>query len=232
MSCVDTSLQSGLIGDYGNAKEYRDPDPEFGYDGAFANLAENKARCYVESKDGAEFEILIRVDDYRSLDRWVYGDQGLEFHVLVDGHHMGKRLLSDYNFRNRRTWNTLFIGKKGPGADAFTAELRRFVFAPMTTSKLPHHVNDDDSRLTRVCQSKTIRRMTKSQGHARLELLKLSSVWLNSEGIRLLAPAMPPNVGVHPLRTTRDIPTLRYRRRLSRGDHSPIAPRKPSSLSC
>ncbi|KAG7145662.1 hypothetical protein HYQ46_005584 [Verticillium longisporum] len=125
-----------LMGDYGDAYEYPDPSPHLGYKGSTDGRAQREMSIFIESKDDNGFEIVISVDDDPSLDEWIYDEFCLEFQLLVDGSHMGKRNVKACNLRrNGRsyTYTTQFIGAKGPGRDSYQKELRRFVFSSLAT---------------------------------------------------------------------------------------------------
>ncbi|KAG7135498.1 hypothetical protein HYQ45_006767 [Verticillium longisporum] len=125
-----------LMGDYGDAHEHPDPNPHLGYKGSTDGRAQREISAFIESKDDNGFEIVISVEDDPSLDEWIYDEFCLEFQLLVDGSHMGKRNVKACNLRrNGRsyTYNTQFIGAKGPGRDPYQKELRRFVFSSLTT---------------------------------------------------------------------------------------------------
>ncbi|KAF3343609.1 hypothetical protein VDGL01_03320 [Verticillium dahliae] len=125
-----------LMGDYGDAYEYPDPSPHLGYKGSTDGRAQREMSTFIESKDDNGFEIVISVDDDPSLDEWIYDEFCLEFQLLVDGSHMGKRNVKACNLRrNGRsyTYTTQFIGAKGPGRDPYQKELRRFVFSSLAT---------------------------------------------------------------------------------------------------
>ncbi|KAM0597462.1 hypothetical protein D7B24_002156 [Verticillium nonalfalfae] len=129
-----------LMGDYGDAHEHPDPNPHLGYKGSTDGRAQREMSTFIESKDDNGFEIVISVEDDPSLDEWIYDEFCLEFQLLVDGSHMGKRNVKACNLRrNGRsyTYTTQFIGAKGPGRDPYQKELRRFVFSSLTTGFIP-----------------------------------------------------------------------------------------------
>lgn len=90
-----------MIEGFGDAKEYRDPDPSFGYDGTFASTTKYKTRKYIESTDNAEFEVVISVTDHPALDRYLDDHNGLQFTVFVDGEHMGRRFVRAHDISGR-----------------------------------------------------------------------------------------------------------------------------------
>ncbi|KAM0286095.1 hypothetical protein ACHAQH_001103 [Verticillium albo-atrum] len=141
-----------LMGDYGDAYEYRDPHPELGYQGSTGGRAQREITAFIESKDDVGFEVVIHVDDDASLDQWIYDNYCLEFQLLVDGSYMGKRTVKIVNIRRNGqsyTHATEFIGCKGPGRNLFETELRRFVFSPLTTV-------DDGTSLEEIALSRAL----------------------------------------------------------------------------
>ncbi|KAM0325323.1 hypothetical protein ACHAQA_007308 [Verticillium albo-atrum] len=165
-----------LMGDYGDAQEYRDPHPELGYQGQSAGRSQRDVSSYIESKDNISFEVDIRVEDDASLDEWIFDNRGLEFHLMVDGGYMGKRYVSVEDVRQegsgrrdgrgRHGYFTKFIGAKGPGTGQYFSELRRFVFSPIATGSVEDGTSVEEIALARALGTiEVVARWSEYTGH-------------------------------------------------------------------
>ncbi|KAK1983180.1 hypothetical protein LZ30DRAFT_759441 [Colletotrichum cereale] len=123
LPAVDVSVR--LNNSFDNADEYPDPNPYRleRYLGGYERCSRN----YIESQDGAEFRILVRVIDERSIDPWVYGDYGLLFFLYIDGLFMGKRFCQSKDFKQGQ-WCFTFSSRKYPNADRSSLVKSRFKF--------------------------------------------------------------------------------------------------------
>ncbi|KAK1972181.1 hypothetical protein LY78DRAFT_651065 [Colletotrichum sublineola] len=123
LPAIDVSVR--LDNSFGNAAEYPDPNPYRRE--RYLGGHERCSRNYIQSQDGSEFCIHLRVIDERSIDPWVYGDYGLLFFLYIDGIFMGKRFCQSKDFR-RGQWRFTFSSRTYPNAERSSLVRSRFKF--------------------------------------------------------------------------------------------------------
>ncbi|GKT49990.1 uncharacterized protein ColSpa_10171 [Colletotrichum spaethianum] len=142
LPAVDVSIQ--LSSSLRNADEYPDPSPyrRERYLGGFERCARN----YIESQDGTEFCIHVRVGDERSIDPWVYEEYGLLFFLYIDGQFMGKSFCQSKDFR-QGDWRFTFSSRRYPNDDRSALVESRFKFQSIIT--VDEEPTDGDFRRAR-----------------------------------------------------------------------------------
>ncbi|KAK2018791.1 hypothetical protein LZ32DRAFT_599062 [Colletotrichum eremochloae] len=123
LPAIDVSVR--LDNSFGNAAEYPDPNPYRRE--RYLGGHERCSRNYIQSQDGSEFCIHLRVIDERSIDPWIYGDYGLIFFLYIDGIFMGKRFCQSKDFR-RGQWRFTFYSRTYPNAERSSLVRSRFKF--------------------------------------------------------------------------------------------------------
>ncbi|OHE97616.1 hypothetical protein CORC01_07031 [Colletotrichum orchidophilum] len=135
---VSVRLERG----YRDADEYPDPYPYYEPE-RYMNDSERCARNYIESKNGAEFAVHIKVLDNASIDSWVHRSEGLIFLLFLDGHFMGRRFCYDDEFKDG-SWQFAFKGKRHPNQDRTSMVESNFKFETVTA--VDQDVTDGDFR--------------------------------------------------------------------------------------